>query len=539
MPTWEGRHVVADYLGRAAPRWRSAVAVAAAALLALTVGAAAEQPASAAVRYTVTAAIEVGTGPDGVAVDPTSHTAYVTNVNDDSVSVIDEATKTVTANITVGGGPLTVAADPTTHIAYVTNGGNGTVSVINEATSTVTATIAVGHGPDGVAMDPKSHMAYVANGGDDTVSAINETTGTVTATIPVGLDPDAVAVDPTSHTVYVANGEEGTVSAINETTATVITIPVGTYPDGVAVDPTFHTAYVANWGNDTVSAINETTGTVTATIPVGAYPDAVAVDPTFHTAYVANFGGTVSVVDEASGTVTATVDVGADPAGVAVDPTSHTAYVADSNDSTVSVISLTRPTPVTKVTSSRNPSTFGQSVTFMATIGPADGGRVTFSRGSKALCSLVSLAHVSGGTYHASCATKTLPVGRTTITAVYAGDASYAPSTGRFIQTVARAPTTLTERIDARPHPRFTLTARLTASGRPLGGQTVSFSTGHTHLCNSRTSTLGVATCVFSEPKTRLADRASYPGSANYRPSSATEAPPREADPAPGKAPAS
>jgi YVTN family beta-propeller protein len=510
MPAWEGRHVVAHYHGRAAPRWQPSVAVVAAAVLALTVGAAAEQPASATGGYTVTATIEVGTGPDGVAVDPTSHTAYVTNVDDDAVSVIDEATNTVTATITVGGGPLTVAADPTTHIAYVTNGGNGTVSVINEASGSVTATIAVGHGPDGVAMDPTSQMAYVANGGDATVSAINEASGTVTATIPVGADPDGVAIDPASHAAYVANG-----------------------------------------GDHTVSVIDEATGTVTATIAVGEDPDGVAVDPTFHTAYVANLGGTVSVIDEATRTVTATVPVGADPDGVAVDPTSHTAYVTNGNESTVSVISVTRPTTVTTVTSSRNPSTFGQSVTFTATVGPADGGTMTFSSGSKAVCSAVPLAHVSGRTYHARCTTKTRPAGRNTITAVYRGDASYAASTGRLIQTVARASTALTERIGPRPHPKFTLIARLTASGRPLGGQPVSFSTGRVHLCSSRTNSLGVASCVRTEPKTRPTEqdsdivvRASYQGSASYRPSSATAVLPRfqridhGADPAHRKVPA-
>jgi YVTN family beta-propeller protein len=525
MPTWEGRHVAPDYHGRAAPRWQPAVAVVAAAVLALTVGAAAEQPASAAGGYTVTATIEVGTGPDGVAVDSTSHTAYVTNVDDDTVSVIDEATNSVTATITVGGGPLTVAADPTAHLAYVTNGGNGTVSVINEAARTVTALIAVGHGPDGVAMDPTSHMAYVANGSDGTVSAINEATSTVTATIHVGADPDGVAVDPASHTAYVANGSDGTVSAINEATGAVTaTIPVGADPDGVAVDPTSHTAYVANGGASTVSEINETAGTVTATIPVGSHPAGVAVDPASHMAYVANLGGTVSVIDGATRTVTATVPVGSDPDGVAVDPTSHTAYVANGGGSTVSVITATRPAPVatvTRVNSSRNPSTLGQSVTFTATVGPADGGTVTFSRGSKALCSGVALARVSGRTYHAHCATKTLPIGRTTITAVYRGDASYKASAGKLTQTVAKAPTALTERVSPGPHSKFTLTARLTASGRPLAGQPVSFSTGHTHLCSSHTSNLGAASCSFTGSKNEIL-RASYPGSASYRPSSAT-----------------
>src|ERR1035441_3611061 len=100
-----------------------------------------------------------------------------------------------------------------------------------------------------------------------------------------------------------------------------------------------------------------------------------------HPLHVANLAGTVSVIDEATGTVTATVPVGADPSGVAVDPSAHTAYVTNGNASTVSVISAALPAPVTTVTSSRNPSPAGQNVTFTATVGPADGGTITFSSG--------------------------------------------------------------------------------------------------------------------------------------------------------------
>jgi YVTN family beta-propeller protein len=286
---------------------------------------------------------------------------------------------------------------------------------------------------------------------------------------------------------------------------------------------------VANFAG-TVSVIDEATGAVTATITVGSGADGVAVDPVFHTAYVANFAGTVSVIDEATGTVTATLPVGADPSGVAVDPMLHTAYVTNGNASTLSVISVIQPTPVTAVTSSPNPSTFGQDVTFTATVGPADGGTITFSSGSTTLCRAVSLTHVSGGTYHATCTTGTQPVGRDTITAVYPGDASYATSVGRLVQTVARAPTALTARLGLSRRLGFILTATLTASGRPLSGQPVSFSIGQTHLCTPHTSTRGVATCVLTGPRARLADhdnhifRASYPGSTSYQPSSATPA---------------
>ena len=47
----------------------------------------------------VTATIHVGKSPVGVAVDAASHTAYVTNGNDGTVSVIDTRTNTVTAGL--------------------------------------------------------------------------------------------------------------------------------------------------------------------------------------------------------------------------------------------------------------------------------------------------------------------------------------------------------------------------------------------------------------------------------------------------------
>jgi YVTN family beta-propeller protein len=444
MRAWGTHQVVAGYPGGTSVRWRRVAAAAMAAALPLAIGVAAAAPASAAGGYTVIAAIAVGGGPDGVAVDPAVHTAYVTNINDDSVSVIDETSRTVTGTIGVGGGPFAVAMDATDHTAYVTNGGNGTVSVIDEATGAVTATIAVGAGPD------------------------------------------AVAVDPTDHTVYAANG-----------------------------------------GADTVSVIDETTGAVTGTIAVGANPSAVAVDPVAHTAYVVNLAGTVSVIDETTGTVAATVPVSSDPDGVAVDTVAHTAYVTNENASTVSVIGPARPVPATWATSSRNPSTLGQSVTFAAKVDPVNGGAITFRSGTTVLCRAVSLKKVSGATYRATCVTKTLAAGRHTITAVYPGDAIYGASTGTLTQTVNRLATALTASVGLGQKKAFVLTATLTSSGHPLGGQPIAVSTGTSKLCIPKTNSHGVATCLLTAPEVTAVEkndgaiRASYPGTTSYGPSSA------------------
>jgi YVTN family beta-propeller protein len=157
------------------------------------------------------------------------------------------------ATIGVGYNPDAVAVNPSTHKAYVANSGGNTVSVINGAS--VIATIGVGHDPDAVAVDPSTDTVYVVNRNDltpnenyGTVSVINGATGKVTATITLDghWEPDGVAVDPSTHTAYVANGGNGgngTVSVINGATCngtvttgcsqTRPTITVGSFPDAV------------------------------------------------------------------------------------------------------------------------------------------------------------------------------------------------------------------------------------------------------------------------------------------------------------------
>ena len=88
---------------------------------------------------TVTATLPVGKDLQAAAVDPGTHTVYVTNdggvapgggIEHGTVSVIDASARTVTATVPVGHQPSRVAVDPGTHTVYVTNRGDDTVSVI-------------------------------------------------------------------------------------------------------------------------------------------------------------------------------------------------------------------------------------------------------------------------------------------------------------------------------------------------------------------------------------------------------------------------
>ena len=100
------------------------------ALLSLMTVVSVPTPAGAAPR--VTSTIIVGDAPQSVAVSPNGRKAYVTNLSDGTVSVINVKTGTVQGDpIDVGDAPASVAFTPNGKKAYVANNvNNGTVSVI-------------------------------------------------------------------------------------------------------------------------------------------------------------------------------------------------------------------------------------------------------------------------------------------------------------------------------------------------------------------------------------------------------------------------
>lgn len=156
----------------------------------------------------------------------------------------------------------------------------------------------------------------------------------------------------------------------------------------------------------------------------------------------------------------------------------------------------------TSVASALNPSVFGESVTFTATVTPTVGSpaalagqTVTFKDGA---------ATIGTGTLNASgqatLATATLIVGSHSITAVYAGDANSAGSTSPAISQVVSQATTTTA-ITSAPSSTifgqsvtFTATVSLASGAASLNGQTVTFKEGAATLGTGSLNSGGVAT---------------------------------------------
>ncbi|MGH2785476.1 MAG: bifunctional YncE family protein/alkaline phosphatase family protein [Actinomycetota bacterium] len=117
--------------------------------------------------------------------------------------------------IDVGDHPSDLLLAPDGKSLYVTNGNDDTVSVIDTATDTVRATIDVAPypnapkstAPQGLAITPDGATLFVANGGNNNVAVVDTATAKVRGLIPAGWYPSAVALAGDDLVIVNAKGD--------------------------------------------------------------------------------------------------------------------------------------------------------------------------------------------------------------------------------------------------------------------------------------------------------------------------------------------
>ena len=176
-------------------------------------------------------------------------------------------------------------------------------------------------------------------------------------------------------------------------------------------------------------------------------------------------------------------------------------YSGDTNDAAsigtlTPVQTVTPASTSTGLASSKNPSTYGDTVTFTATVTPGTAtGTVQFKIDGSAFGSPVM---VSGGSA-TSGGISTLPVGTHTIEADYSGDTNHAASSWTLSQTVLKASSTVTLSSSVNPSvygQSVTFTAKVTPA---TATGTVTFKDGKRTL---GTAALAGGTATFTTPAT-------------------------------------
>ena len=274
------------------------------------------------------ATVPIGPNPSGVAVNMSTNTVYVSDIDYNTVTVVNGATNTTTTIQTGGTNGLGgLAVNETTNTIYVLKSGlfgnTPSLIVINGATGTISTTISVPSISGQIAVNPVTNQIYVSTwGGPDgpyNVVVIDGTTNAVTATISIPRQLGDIVVDSTRNVIYALNVTEpgnAEISVIDGTTnAITATIPVG-YNDGeLELNATTNTLYVPDNHGSQLYVIDGATDTVRTTVPlpeVSTVPHTVAVNTATNTVYVAgqvNSAPVVQVLNGATNAVTATISV--------------------------------------------------------------------------------------------------------------------------------------------------------------------------------------------------------------------------------------
>ncbi|WP_421926120.1 Ig-like domain repeat protein [Neoaquamicrobium sediminum] len=319
----------------------------------------------------------------------------------------------------------------------------------------------------------------------------------------------------------------------NTATYTTNTLPPGSRP--------YQATYLGDGDFGASSALSASNHTVTKALTnllmtVTPSPSLVGQTVELRAIVTPQFGSHVP-----TGSVTFTID-GApqaptplDGSGLAVLPTnslalgSHTIsarYTGDTNHNSTSVLPLNhtvnKADTTTVLSSSANPSTVGDLVTFTATVAPTAGGGTPTGTVTFTIDGVPQAATTLNGSGQASVSTSSLAVGPHTIAAQYSGDTNHSSSTATNLsQTVNQIATTTTLASGSNPSNvgdsvTFTATvAPVAGGGTPTG--TVTFTLDGTPQAPVAIDGSGQAT--FSTAALVPGGRtigASYSGDVNY-----------------------
>ncbi|MCX2934307.1 beta-propeller fold lactonase family protein [Mycobacterium sp. CVI_P3] len=207
----------------------------------------------------VVAMVNVGNNPTGIAISSDGSKVYVTNTDDNTVTVIDTTDPNyATSTITTGSQPHGITISPDDSTIYVANYGDSTITAYN-VVNDVWETFNSDPNPDGVAISPDGTYLYVTTQGGSTPALDIFTVGNFNgySSQLVGAGPSAIAVG-SDGTVYLTNSDAQQITAYDPLDLTYTAISVGTNPVNLALDEDNGIVYVANMDSGTLSAVSMT-----------------------------------------------------------------------------------------------------------------------------------------------------------------------------------------------------------------------------------------------------------------------------------------
>ncbi|MHB8270291.1 beta-propeller fold lactonase family protein [Bradyrhizobium sp.] len=339
------------------------------------------------------------------AAGPRNHyRSYISNFGDNTVSLVDLATRKVVATIPVGAHPRQVVLSPDGKRAYVCNQDDNTVIVIDTATNQrVGAPVAIIQAPVSIAISHDGKRAFVPSGAVASMSVIDLQSLQVTQ-VQLRAVANQAILSPDGKKVYVTHGPNGAISVFAADTLKIIKVlsapggpaamvfhpsaprgwvsfpsrgtvrlfdtgidelaaletPTGKFVRDLALSPDGRRLYAGNLQDNTVSVLDTLSLDVIATIPTPG-PAGLQMTPDGAALLIANtFANTFAIIDPLQNQVVAqgiAAGQGGNSFAVLQAPTQMLwrALVANQSSNTVSILDLQTGTPVTSIAVGRTP----------------------------------------------------------------------------------------------------------------------------------------------------------------------------------------
>jgi PQQ-dependent catabolism-associated beta-propeller protein len=205
-------------------------------------------------------------------------------------------------------------ADPVrADTVFVSNEQDDTVSVINGETLKVVATIAVGQRPRGIEASRDGRRIYVALGDDDRFDVIDVASRKVVDTLPSGPDPERFAVSPDGARLYIANENDNVVTILDIAAKKLVgEVQVGIEPEGMAVSPDGKQVVCTSETTSMAHFIDTATGELSDNILVDTRPRVARFTRDGRRVWVSSeLRGSVRVLDSTSHDVVQRIDFSA------------------------------------------------------------------------------------------------------------------------------------------------------------------------------------------------------------------------------------
>jgi YVTN family beta-propeller protein len=194
------------------------------------------------------ATVPVGAGPDSLVYDTATRRVFVANGKDNSVSVIDAATRKVVGTIALSGAPETAVVDGRGRLFVALEDRNAIAEIDTSKMKLVAEhrVAPVCEQPAGLTIDPHAGLLY-AGCHNQKLVVVDARTGKLVGTASIGRGNDAVAIDLQRKLVFASNGD-GTLTVVDATAPFAVRETVDTMPRArtVTLDPATHDLYLVS-----------------------------------------------------------------------------------------------------------------------------------------------------------------------------------------------------------------------------------------------------------------------------------------------------